>query len=248
MAMLEHCAREELNRSAKRVMAVLEPLKLIITNYPEGQSEKMIADNNPEDPSAGTREIVFSRELYIEQNDFMENPPGKFFRLKPGGEVRLKHAYIIRCEEIIKDEKGNVTELHCTYDPESKSGGASSGRKVKGTLHWVAADHAIPAEIRRYEPIYSENVTSDEDGGEETVASDNFGSDTVRSDTVRPDTVNPRSLVVLKGLVEDSLRGSCLADRFQFLRQGYFCLDSKSPGESLVFNRIVGLRDSYSKK
>jgi glutaminyl-tRNA synthetase len=236
MGFLEHCAREEFNISAKRVMAVLEPLKLIITNYPEGEYEKLTADNNPEDPSAGTRLITFGRELYIEQNDFMENPPGKFFRLKPGGEVRLKHAYIIRCEHVVKDENGIVTEVHCTYDPESKSGGATSGRKVKGTLHWVALGAVLPAEIRLYEPLYLEEETN-ESKDEEGVKEEGLNAN-----------LNPQSMTALSGWVEESVSEATPADRFQFIRQGYFCLDAKRGTESLVFNRIVGLRDSYNKK
>ncbi|MCL1917519.1 MAG: glutamine--tRNA ligase/YqeY domain fusion protein [Peptococcaceae bacterium] len=227
MGFLEHCAREELNMSAKRVMAVLEPLKLVITNYPEGNHETLAAENNPEDPLAGTREIVFGRELYIEQSDFMEDPPKKFFRLKPGGEVRLKHAYIIRCDHVVKDEQGGVTEVHCTYDPDSKSGGATSGRKVKGTLHWVAGDYALPAEFRLFEPLYLADPDQTLEG-QSTYAG-----------------INPHSLTRLYGWVEESLREAKVTDRFQFLRQGYFCLDSKEKEPGLVFNRLVGLRDSY---
>ncbi|MCL1791185.1 MAG: glutamine--tRNA ligase/YqeY domain fusion protein [Peptococcaceae bacterium] len=242
VAMLENCAREELNLAAKRVMAVLEPLKLVITNYPPDQYEKLIADNNPEDPSMGTREIDFGRELYIEQTDFMEDPPNKFFRLKPGGEVRLKHAYIIRCDHVVKDADGVVIEVHCSYDPDSKTGGATSGRKVKGTLHWVACNHALPAEIRLYDYLYSE--TQDVDTATSGLLTANLTD------------YNPTSLICHQGWVEQSLLDATPEDRFQFLRQGYFCLDSQASalagsldtGGSLVFNRIVGLRDSYRKQ
>jgi len=257
VAMLEHCVREELNLSAKRVMAVLEPLKLVITNYPEGRYEKLIADNNPEDPSAGTREIVFGRELFIEQADFLEDPPNKFFRLKPGGEVRLKHAYIIRCDHVVKDTGGAVSEIHCTYDPDSKTGGATSGRKVKGTLHWVARDHALPAEIRLYNCLFTETMAPPE------ILSAASADETAENAVLG---FNPQSLVCLQGWVEASLRDATYEDRFQFLRQGYFCLDTKNTpddndGEKdafdaatspavtatdLVFNRIVSLRDSYN--
>ena len=228
--LLEHCVREDLNLKASRAMAVLRPLKVIIENYPEGLVEELEAENNPENPEMGTRKVPFSRELYIEQDDFMENPPGKFFRLAPGREVRLKHAYIIKCEQVVKDpQSGEIIELRCTYDPETKSGGAASGRKVKGTLHWVSAAHAKPVEVRLYEQLLIEDAAdaADEEGGSR---------------------VNPQSLTVLsQALVEPALAGAAKGNRFQFLRHGYFCLDADARPDAPVFNRIVSLRDSWAK-
>ncbi len=233
IAMLEHCLREDLNRRALRVMAVLHPLKVIIDNYPEGQVEELEAVNNPEDDSAGTRMIPFSRELYIERDDFREDPPKKFFRLAPGREVRLKHAYFITCTDVVKDEKtGEVIELHCTYDPESRGGASPDGRKVKGTLHWVSAAHAIDAEVRLYDHLFNKpNPMEVEEGG-------NY-----------KDNLNPDSLVTLTHCkVEPSLKNAEPGSRYQFLRQGYFCVDTvDSTKEKLVFNRTVGLRDSWAK-
>ena len=228
--LLEHCVREDLNLRAARAMAVLRPLKVVIDNYPAGQVEELEAENNPENPEMGSRKLPFSRELYIEQDDFMENPPGKFFRLAPGREVRLKHAYIIKCEQVVKDEQsGQIVELRCSYDPETKSGGAASGRKVKGTLHWVSAAHAKPVEVRLYDHLLMEEEI---DGAEETAGS----------------RVNPESLTVLKqAMVEPSLAEAVMGSRFQFLRHGYFCLDKDSKHEVPVFNRIVSLRDSWAK-
>ena len=228
--LLEHCVREDLNLRAARAMAVLRPLKIVIDNYPAGQVEELEAENNPENPEMGSRKLPFSRELYIEQDDFMENPPGKFFRLAPGREVRLKHAYIIKCEQVVKDEQsGQIVELRCSYDPETKSGGAASGRKVKGTLHWVSAAHAKPVEVRLYDHLLMEEEI---DGAEETAGS----------------RVNPESLTVLKqAMVEPSLAEAVMGSRFQFLRHGYFCLDKDSKHEVPVFNRIVSLRDSWAK-
>jgi glutaminyl-tRNA synthetase len=228
--LLEHCVREDLNLKAARGMAVLRPLKLIVENYPEGVVEELDAENNPENPEMGTRKVPFSRELYIEQDDFMENPPGKFFRLAPGREVRLKHAYIIKCEQVVKDEQsGEIVELRCTYDPETKSGGAASGRKVKGTLHWVSAAHARPVEVRLYEQLLIED--GDDAAGEEG------GS-----------RVNPQSLTILsQALVEPALADAAMGSRFQFLRHGYFCLDPDTRPDAPVFNRIVSLRDSWAK-
>lgn len=230
IALLEHCIREELNLKAPRIMAVLNPLKLIIDNYPQGQVEWLEAENNPEDPAAGSRKIPFSREIYIEQEDFMENPPRKFFRLVPGGEIRLKSAYIIKCEQVVKNEDGEITELHCSYDPDSKSGGATAGRKVKGTSHWVSAQHAIPAEVRLYDHLFlDENPEEDEEV--------NFTS-----------KINSRSLEVLENCkLEPSLSGAAAGSRYQFMRQGYFCLDPDSTSEKLVFNRIVSLKDSWAR-
>ena len=228
--LLEHCVREDLNLRAARAMAVLRPLKIVIDNYPAGQVEELEAENNPENPEMGSRKLPFSRELYIEQDDFMENPPGKFFRLAPGREVRLKHAYIIKCEQVVKDEQsGQIVELRCSYDPETKSGGAASGRKVKGTLHWVSAAHAKPVEVRLYDHLLMEDEA---DGAEETAGS----------------RMNPESLTVLKqAMVEPSLAEAVMGSRFQFLRHGYFCLDKDSKPDAPVFNRIVSLRDSWAK-
>ncbi len=231
IALLEHCIREDLNLNADRVMAVLRPLKIIIDNYPEGQVEWLEAENNPENPAMGSRKIPFSRELYIEQEDFMENPPKKFFRLSPGGEIRLKSAYIIKCEQVIKADSGEVVELHCSYDPDSKSGGATSGRKIKGTSHWVSADHAIPAEVRLYEHLFTTETPDDVEEGKDYKAK-----------------LNPHSLEVLSDCkVEPGLAEALTSNRYQFLRQGYFCLDSDSQPDKLVFNRIVSLRDSWAK-
>lgn len=231
IAMLEHCIREDLNAKAPRVMAVLKPLKVVIENYPEGQVEELIAENNPENPEMGTRTIPFSREIYIEQNDFMENPPKKFFRLFPGNEVRLKHAYIIKCEQVIKDEKtGEIIELRCTYDPDTKSGGPSSGKKVKGTLHWVSASHGVAAEVRLFEPLLLEEE------GEERGEKDFLSS------------VNPNSIQTMKAVVEKNLAGVKPNSKFQFMRHGYFSVDPVDSKEDyLVFNRIVSLRDTWAK-
>jgi len=232
IALLEYCLREDLNKRATRVMVVLRPLKLTIINYPEGQIEELTAENNPEDPDSGTRKILFCRELYIEQEDFMEDPPKKFFRLAPGKEVRLKHAYIIKCEEVIKDSNENITELKCTYDPDSKTGGSTAGRKIKGTLHWVSAQHAKKAEVRMYNHLFvNENPANDQ------------GHPTLNSG------LNTDSLEILRDCrVEPSLEEAKPGDRFQFLRMGYFCADSKEfTPDSPVFNRAVTLRDSWAK-
>jgi glutaminyl-tRNA synthetase len=232
LALLEHCLREDMNKHALRVMAVLRPLKIVIENYPEGQVEELEVENNPEDESAGKRKIPFSRELYIEQEDFMEDPPKKFFRLGPDREVRLKGAYIIKCIGLNKDEAGNVVELRCTYDPESKSGSATAGRKVKGTLHWVSAAHARKAEVRLYDTLFTE-----ENPGNEK----KFPNLT--------DCLNQNSLTVLKHcLIEPSLAKANPGAQFQFMRTGYFCadrVDSKPDGP--VFNRSVTLRDAWAK-
>lgn len=223
--MLEHFIREDLKLKAPRTMAVLRPLKVVITNYPEGQVEMLDAENNPENPAMGIRQIPFSREIYIEQDDFMENPPSKYFRLFPGNEVRLKHAYFIKCHDVIKDEQGNVVELHCTYDPETKSGSGFTGRKVKGTIHWVDAKHAVPAEFRLYEPLI---LDGQEDG-------DSF-----------LENINPNSLETLHGFVEPNLKNSKPHDKFQFFRHGYFNVDPKyTTPDKLVFNRIVSLKSSF---
>lgn len=231
-AMLEHFVREDLKLKALRTMGILRPLKVVITNYPEGQIEWLEAENNPENPEMGTRKIPFSREIYIEQEDFMENPPKKYFRLFPGNEVRLKHAYFIKCEEVIKDENGNIVELHCTYDPETKSGTGFTGRKVKGTIHWVEASQAVPAEFRLYEPlIKDEELEEAEKSGKETTFLDH---------------VNPNSLQIVQGYIEPNMKDVKPHDKFQFFRHGYFNVDPKySTPEKPVFNLIVSLKSSF---
>ncbi|MFQ5449302.1 MAG: glutamine--tRNA ligase/YqeY domain fusion protein [Nitrospinaceae bacterium] len=233
LALLEHCIREDMNKRAPRVMAVLRPLKIVLENYPEGQVEELEAENNPEDPAAGNRKIPFSRELYVERDDFMEDPPKKFFRLGPGREVRLKHAYIIKCERVVKDEAtGEVTELHCTYDPESKSGGATAGRKVKGTLHWVSAEHAINAEVRLYDNLFTKANPGDEKECPDLESG-----------------LNPGSLTVLRDCrIEPGLADAVPGAHYQFLRMGYFCVDCVDSREGApVFNRTVTLRDTWAK-
>lgn len=233
IALLEHCLREDLNYSALRVMAVLNPIKVIITNYPEDKEEDLEAVNNPEDEDAGTRMIPFSREIYIERDDFREDPPRKYFRLAPGAEVRLKHAYYITCEKVIKDPaSGEITELYCTYDPKSRGGWTDDGRKVKGTLHWVSAQHAVNAEVRLYEHLFLKENPDDIKEGKDF----HF-------------YLNPDSLKVLKQCkVEPGLVHASVQNRYQFLRQGYFVVDSKdSKPDALVFNRAVSLRDSWAR-
>lgn len=230
VAMLEHSVREDLNKRANRVMAVLDPLKVTIKNYPEGQSEELVAVNNPEDESAGTRMIPFSREIYIERNDFMEDAPRKFFRLSPGREVRLRYAYFITCEEVIKDDSGNITELICTYDPLSKGGKSPDGRKVKGTLHWVDAKQNIEAEIRVYDRLFT---VPDPDGDKEKGFKE---------------FLNPDSLSIIeKAFIEPSVNGADPLSYYQFERIGYFNVDKDSTKETMVFNKTVGLRDSWAK-
>jgi glutaminyl-tRNA synthetase len=207
-------------------MGIIRPLKVVITNYPEGQVEMLDAEINPENPEMGMRQIPFSREIYIEQEDFMENPPKKYFRLFPGNEVRLKHAYFIKCEDVIKDEEGNVIEIHCTYDPETKSGSGFTGRKVKGTLHWVEASQAIPAEFRLYEPLLLNNEEDEEK---------NF-----------LEQINPQSLQALQGFVEPTMKDVQAQEKFQFFRHGYFNVDPKdTTTEKPVFNLIVSLKSSF---
>jgi len=232
IALVEYCLREDLNKRAPRVMAVLQPLKVIITNYPTNKSEDLIAINNPEDPEMGTRKIPFAREIYIEQEDFREDPPKKFFRLSPGAEVRLKHAYIIKCEKVIKDQAtGEIIEIHCTYDPSTRSGEAPDGRKVKGTLHWVSANQAIDAEIRLYDHLFTREDPNDVEPGRDW-----------------KDYINPNSITIFKTCkLEPGLANSKPGDRFQFLRQGYFCVDPDSAAGKLVFNRTTGLRDTWAK-
>ncbi len=232
LAMLEHFLREDLNKRAPRVMAVLRPLRVVIDNYLEGQVEELEALNNPEDASAGTRKVPFSRELYIEQEDFRETPPKKFFRLSPGQEVRLRGGYFIRCTGVVKDEKsGEVVEVHCTYDPETRSGNAPDGRKVKATIHWVSAQHAIDAEVRLYESLFTKEDSNDVPEGQEFTAN-----------------LNPNSLETLTDAkLEPSLASAKPGDRYQFERLGYFCVDPGSTSEKLVFNRTVQLRDTWAK-
>ncbi len=226
---LEHFVREDLKLKAPRTMGIVKPLKVVITNYPEGQVEMLEAEINPENPEMGTRQIPFSREIYIEQEDFMENPPKKYFRLFPGNEVRLKHAYFIKCEEVIKDEEGNVVELHCTYDPETKSGSGFTGRKVKGTLHWVEATQAVPAEFRLFNPLLL-NEDEEENAEEKTFI----------------DQVNPNSLEIHEGFVEANMKDVQGGDKFQFFRHGYFNVDPKlTTDEKPVFNLIVSLKSSF---
>ena len=230
LALLEHCIREDLNKTVPRVMAVLNPLRVVIDNYPQDQTEELDAINNPEDPGAGTRKVPFSRVLYIERDDFREVPPSKFFRLAPGREVRLRYAYLITCVGVVKDENtGEVVELHCTYDPATRGGNTPDGRKVKGTIHWVSAPHALQAEVRLYDRLFTEENPGHVEGGGESV-------------------LNPNSLEVLTGYVEPSLAKATPTSRYQFERLGYFCVDSKdSSAERLVFNRTVALRDSWAK-
>ena len=232
IALLEHCLRQDLNTHSPRVMAVLKPLKVIIDNYPEGQVEQVDAINNPEDPAAGTRKVPFSKVFYIERDDFMEEPPRKFFRLSPGREVRLRYAYFITCTDVVKDENGEVTELHCTYDPATKGGDSPDGRKVKATLHWVSASDAVNAEVRLYDHLFTkENPDQTEDGKD-------FRSN-----------INPNSLDVLTNcMVEPSVAGAAPETRYQFERLGYFCVDpDSSKDKGLVFNRTVSLRDTWAK-
>ncbi|CRK81940.1 glutamine--tRNA ligase/YqeY domain fusion protein [Neobacillus massiliamazoniensis] len=227
--MLEHFVREDLKLKVPRTMGVINPLKVVITNYPEGQIELLDAEINPENPEMGTRKIPFSREIYIEQDDFMEEPPKKYFRLFPGNEVRLKNAYFIKCEEVIKDADGNVVELRCTYDPETKSGTGFTGRKVKGTIHWVEAAHAVPAEFHLYEPLILDETEDQSDEGKTFL-----------------DNVNPHSLEVFQGFVEPNMKESRPHDKFQFFRHGYFNVDPKhTTVDKLVFNRIVSLKSSF---
>jgi len=231
IALLEHCVREDLNKTSPRVMAVLKPLKVIIDNYPENKQEEMDAVNNPEDVSAGARKVPFGRELYIEQDDFMEDPPKKFFRLAPGREVRLRYAYFVKCTGVVKNDKGEIVELHCTYDPATRGGDAPDGRKVKSTLHWVSAKHALKAEVRLYDNLFTKENPDDVPEGAD------FKSN-----------INPNSLSVLKDcFIEPSLAKAKPSDRYQFERLGYFCADSDSSTEKLVFNRTVLLVDTWAK-
>ncbi len=230
--LLQFCVREDLNKHANRVMAILDPVKLTIENYPEGKVEELEADNNPEDPSAGVRPIPFSRNLYIERDDFSENPPKGWFRMSPGKEVRLKHAYYVTCKEVVRDAQGRISELICTYDPLSRGGGTADGRKVRGTIHWVSAEHSIPAELRLYDQLFTIADFNDMEEGKDYT-----------------DYLNPDSLVVNRVCrLEPSLRDAKAGERYQFMRQGYFSVDPDSGPDGLVFNRIVTLKDSWAKQ
>jgi glutaminyl-tRNA synthetase len=231
VAQLEHAVREDLNARAPRVMAVLDPLRLVIENYPEGQVDEIEAVNNPEDETAGTRKVPFSRVLYIEHEDFREDPPKKFFRLAPGREVRLRYAYLITCTSVLKDERGNVVELRCTYDPATRGGSPPDGRKVKATLHWVSAAHAREAEVRLYDRLFTRENPDDVEEGEDFTAS-----------------INPHSLKVVSGVrVEPSLESAAPGNFYQFERQGYFAVDPDSAPRRLVFNRTVSLKDAWAR-
>ena len=228
VAVLDHAVREDLNKRALRRLTVLRPIKVVLTNYPEGKTEELDAINNPEDAAGGTRRIPFGRTLYIDSEDFMETPPPKFFRLRPGGEVRLKYAFIIKCEEVVKDAAGGISELRCTVDLESKAGGANAGRKVKGTIHWVSAAHAINAEVRLYDRLFT------------TAEPDAAGDFKLH--------LNKNSLEVITAKCEPSLREAQPAARYQFERLGYFALDADSSPEKPVFNRTISLRDTWAKE
>jgi glutaminyl-tRNA synthetase len=228
MAVFEHIIRDDLNKIALRRLAVLRPIKVVITNYPPDKTEELEAVNNPEDESVGKRKVPFSRDLYIERDDFMEVPPPKFFRLKPGGEVRLKYAYIIKCDELMKDAAGNITELRCTADLDSKTGGATAGRKVKGTIHWVSAAHVVDAECRLYDRLF-------------TVPEPDAGGDFKQF-------LNPHSLELVTAKCEPSLKDAKPTERYQFERLGYFTLDGDSAPGKLIFNRTITLKDTWAKE
>ena len=260
IALLEHCLREDLNKRAPRVMGVLRPLKVVIDNYPDGQAEELDAINNPEDASAGTRKVPFSKVLYIEREDFMEEPPRKFFRLAPGREVRLRYAYFITCTDMVKDDTGEVVELHCTYDPATRGGDSPDGRKVKATLHWVSAEHSLPAEVRLYDYLLKEEAPADTGRvGQQAhqAEAESFRPSTSsgrpealegRGPVGPPYDLNPDSLEVLTGCrVEPSLAAAPAGSRYQFERLGYFCTDPDSSADKLVFNRTASLRDTWAK-
>ena len=230
LGLLEHHVRENLNRTARRVMAVLRPLRVVIDNYPEGQVEEMEAINNPEDATAGTRQVPFSKVLYIEQDDFREVPPPKYFRLSPGKEVRLRYGYFITCTGVVKDDKGEVVEIHCTYDPATRGGNSPDGRKVKSTIHWVSAAQSLDAEVRMYDNLFVQENPGETAEGQDFTAN-----------------LNPHSLEILNGRIEPSLAAAAPGDRFQFERMGYFCVDPDSKAGKLVFNRTVGLKDTWAK-
>ena len=229
--MLEYYVRQHLNKTSPRIMGVLDPLKVVITNYPEDQVEEMDAVNNPEDPEAGTRKVPFSRVLYIERDDFREDPPRKFFRLSPGREVRLRYAYFVTCTDVIKDDEGNILEVHCTYDPETRGGNAPDGRRVKSTLHWVSAQHALEAEARLYDYLFTTEYPEDIDDDQDFI------------ELINPDSIEIRSPVY----IEPSIAGATPGTRVQFERLGYFVVDPDSTDDQLVFNRTVGLRDAWAK-
>ena len=239
LGLLEFCIREELNRTTDRVMAVVDdkPIKLVLTNYPEGQEEILHIENNPEDETSGSRAVPFGREVYVERDDFMEIPPKKYFRLAPGQMVRLKGAYIVRCDEVVKNEAGEVTELLCTYIPESKSGHDTSGINVKGTIHWVSVAHAVPAEVRLYDRLFAVENPAVEEKEMESEDDNAFVS-----------LLNPTSLVTMKALVEPNLADRAVGSRVQFMRKGYFCVDADSTPGHLVFNRTVTLKDAWAKE
>jgi glutaminyl-tRNA synthetase len=239
IAVLEHTMRDEFNRTASRRLAVLRPIKVVLTNYPGGKVEELNAVNNPEDPNAGTRKVPFSGELFIDRDDFMETPPPKYFRLRPGGEVRLKYAYIIKCEEVVKDDAGNVIELRCSVDLESKSGGATSKRKVKGTIHWVSAAHAIDAEVRLYDRLFTVPEPDAASAGSSgaTGAGGEFKA-----------FVNSHSLEVVSAKCEPALADTRPEERYQFERLGYFALDSDSTPDGQVWNRTIALKDTWAKE
>ncbi len=230
LGLLEFCVREDLNKRAERRMAVLDPLKVVITNYPEDKQETVECVNNPEDESAGRRGVPFGREIWIERSDFMENPPKKYYRLSPGGEVRLRYAYLIRCDEVIRDAEGRVTELRCTYDPESAGGKSSDGRRVKGVIHWISAAHAVRAEVRLFDRLFTRASLDDPEEGKTFL-----------------DYLNPESLRKVTGYLEPSLAEASVGDKFQFERTGYFCMDRDSAPGRPVFNRTVTLKDSWAK-
>ena len=230
IGLLEFFIREDLNKKANRVMAVLDPVKVVITNYPDSQSEELIAINNPEDKNAGSRKLRFGKEIFIEREDFMENAPNNFFRLKLGGEVRLRYAYFIKCNDLIKDKDGNITEIHCTYDAASKGGMSPDGRKVKGTIHWVDANNCIDGEIRIYDRLFNVEVPEDVDDGQSYL-----------------ENLNPDSLITITAKLEKSLGNAIAGDKFQFERKGYFCADKEHTHEKPIFNRTVSLKDSWSK-
>jgi glutaminyl-tRNA synthetase len=230
LGLLEYSVREDLNKKALRRMAVLDPLKVVITNYPESAVEEVQAVNNPEDSTSGTRPVPFTRELYIERSDFMEEPPKKYFRLSPGKEVRLRYGYIIRCDEVIKDAEGQVVELRCSYDAESAHGGSSDGRKIKGIIHWVSVQHAIPAEIRLFDRLFLKEDMGNMEEGKEF-----------------KDYLNPDSLKVVTGYMEPALQNALPGDTFQFERMGYFTKDKDSTADSPIFNRTVTLKDTWAK-
>jgi len=231
LSLLEYCVREDLNRRALRVMGVIHPLRVVIDNYPDGLVEEMEAINNPEDPGDGARNVPFSKILYIEQDDFREDPPKQFYRLSPGREVRLRYGYFITCTSVTKNPQGEVVEVHCTYDPETRGGNAPDGRKVKSTIHWVSADHALNAEVRLYETLFTKEDPDDVEEGHDFT-----------------DNLNPRSVEILTGVkLEPSVAGAAPGTRYQFERLGYFCVDPESTRQNPVFNRTVTLKDAWAK-